>query len=225
MAGFFITFEGGEGAGKSTQIQRLKHRIEALSQPVLATREPGGSPKAEEIREFILSGQAKRLGPLAEAMLFTAARIDHIDNTILPALERGTHVLCDRFADSTRAYQGAAGNIDRSLIESLQRVALRNLRPDVTFILDLPAETGLTRVGTRQTSKGEGIDRFEQEDISFHQALRDAYLAIAEAEPDRCVVIDANRSQDEVEASIWVSLNERVPLTIENNGPEDTDAA
>lgn len=211
MAGRFITFEGGEGAGKSTQIKRLEGRLAAAGQKVLATREPGGSPEAERIRTFILDGEAKHLGPFAEAVLFTAARIDHIDKTIMPALENGIHVLCDRFADSTRAYQGAVGDVDRGLIESLQRVALRNLRPDVTFILDLPTETGLDRAGRRQTGKGESADRFEKENIEFHRALRDAFLAIARSDPGRCVVIDANRGTDEVEDAIWKALQERLP--------------
>lgn len=211
MTGRFITFEGGEGAGKSTQIGRLRQRLEAVPLEVLATREPGGSVRAEKIRAFILEGKAKHLGPFAEAVLFTAARIDHVDRTILPALQRGVHVLCDRFADSTRAYQGASGQVDPELIGSLERIALKGLRPDVTFILDLPAEVGLSRVGRRQADLGEGTDRFEQEGIGFHQALREAFLAIAEAAPDRCVVIDADRDPDAIEEAIWSALRERLP--------------
>mgnify|MGYP001218796413 CR=1 FL=1 len=211
MTGRFITFEGGEGAGKSTQIGRLRQRLEAIPLEVLATREPGGSVQAEKIRSFILEGRAKHLGPFAEAVLFTAARIDHIDKTIAPALQRGVHVLCDRFADSTRAYQGASGHVDPGLISSLERIALRRLRPDVTFILDLPAEVGLSRVGRRQAGLGEGTDRFEQEGIAFHQALRDAFLAIAKAAPERCVVIDADRDPDVIEEAIWSALQERLP--------------
>jgi dTMP kinase len=211
MAGRFITFEGGEGAGKSTQIGRLQHRLEQLGQPVLATREPGGSPYAEEIRSFILSGQAKRFGPLTEALLFAAARIDHLDKTILPALKRGTHVLCDRFADSTRAYQGSLGNLDAALIEDLERITLKGVKPDLTLILDLPAETGLARAGERRASKGEGTDRFEKEDISFHQSLRQAFRAIAHSAPDRCVIIDADRTPDEAEAAVWAAVRERLP--------------
>jgi len=211
MAGRFITFEGGEGAGKSTQIDRLRHRLEQLGQPVLVTREPGGSPYAEEIRSFILSGQAKRFGPLTEALLFAAARIDHVDKTILPALQRGTHVLCDRFADSTRAYQGSLGNVDAALIEDLERVTLKGVKPDLTLILDLPAELGLARAGERRTSQGEGADRFEKEDASFHQSLRQAFLAIGRLAPDRCTVIDAARTPDEVEAAVWAAVRERLP--------------
>lgn len=215
MAGCFITFEGGEGAGKSTQIERLKSRLQHLAQPVLVTREPGGSPYAEELRAFILGGHAKQLGPFAEALLFAAARIDHLDKTIGPALKGGIHVLCDRFADSTRAYQGSLGNIDKGLIEQLEKVTLQGVKPDLTFILDLPAETGLARAGARQAGKGEGADRFEEEDISFHQSLRQAYLSIARSEPKRCVVINADQDPDEVETAIWAALQERLPQMTE----------
>lgn len=211
MAGRFVTFEGGEGAGKSTQIARLKSRLERLGHPVLVTREPGGSPLAEDIRTFILSGQAKPLGPFAEALMFAAARIDHLDKTIKPALASGTTVLCDRFADSTRAYQGSSGTIDPALIDELERVTLAGTRPDLTFILDLPAEVGLARAGERRARKGEGIDRFEDEDISFHQALRQAFLSIAKASPQRCAVINADQPAEEVEAAIWATLQERLP--------------
>lgn len=215
MTGCFITFEGGEGAGKSTQIEGLRRRLEALSRPVLVTREPGGSPDAERIRAFILEGRAKELGPFAEALLFAAARIDHIDKVIGPTLRRGTNVLCDRFADSTRAYQGALGNLDGSLIDALERVTLKGLKPDLTFILDLPAEVGLARAGKRR-GEGEGADRFEAENLSFHQTLRQAYLAIARAFPERCVVIHADRTAEEVEDIIWSALNERLPRLTQN---------
>jgi dTMP kinase len=211
MAGYFITFEGGEGAGKSTQIARLRSRIEALGKPVVATREPGGSPYAENVRSFILGGKAKALGPFAEALLFTAARIDHIDQMIAPALREGSHVLCDRFADSTRAYQGAAGEVGTTLINALERSALNGLRPDLTLILDLPPEVGLVRASARRDTKGEGVDRFEDEDLAFHSKLRDTFLAIARAEPQRCAVIAADRSPDEVEAAIWKVVEARLP--------------
>jgi len=215
MAGCFITFEGGEGAGKSTQIERLKGRLSEMGQPVLVTREPGGSPHAEEIRAFILEGHAKHLGPFAEALLFAAARIDHLDKTIVPALTSGTHVLCDRFADSTRAYQGSLGNIDKGLIDRLETITLRGVKPHLTLILDLPAETGLARAGARQAGKGEGADRFEKEDLSFHQSLRQAYLSIARAAPERCAVINADQDPDEVAAAIWAVLRERLPQVTE----------
>ncbi|KLK92226.1 thymidylate kinase [Microvirga vignae] len=222
MAGQFITFEGGEGAGKSTQIARLKDRLEQLGHAVLVTREPGGSPLAEEIRSFILAGHAKPLGPFAEALMFAAARIDHLDKTIKPALKNGTTVLCDRFADSTRAYQGSSGAIAPSVIDDLERVALAGTKPDLTFILDLPAEIGLARAGERQALKGEGADRFEDEGLAFHQSLRRAYLAIAKSAPHRCAVINADQSPDEVEAAIWATLRERLPeLTERSERPLD----
>jgi dTMP kinase len=211
MTGRFITFEGGEGAGKSTQIDRLRTRLEKLSQPVLITREPGGSPKAERIREFLLHGGAKALGPMAEAMLFYAARLDHLDETIKPALAAGTHVLCDRFADSTRAYQGAVGKVDATIISALERVVLDGTEPDLTFILDVPTEVGLARARRRREAKGEGADRFEAEDASFHDALRRAYLDIAASTPQRCVVIEAGADADKVEDAIWTALRDRIP--------------
>lgn len=215
MRGRFITFEGGEGAGKSTQIARLKDRLEQLGHPTLVTREPGGSPLAEEIRTFILSGRAKPLGPFAEALMFAAARIDHLDRVIVPALASGTHVLCDRFADSTRAYQGSAGTVPASVIDDLERVTLAGTKPDLTLILDMPAEVGLARAGERRARKGEGADRFEDEDLSFHRSLRQAFLAIARAAPQRCAVINANQSPDEVEAAIWATLRQRFPALTE----------
>jgi dTMP kinase len=221
MAGCFITFEGGEGAGKSTQIERLKQRLGELAQPVLVTREPGGSPHAEEIRAFLLGGHAKHLGPFAEALLFAAARIDHLDKTIVPALKGGTHVLCDRFADSTRAYQGSVGNIDRELIDQLERVTLQGVKPDLTFILDLPTEVGLARARERRAGRGEGADRFEGENASFHHSLRQAFLAIARNEPRRCVVINADQDPDEVEAAIWAALRERLPQVTRSRLSED----
>jgi dTMP kinase len=216
MAGCFITFEGGEGAGKSTQIDRLRRRLEQLSHPVLVTREPGGSPYAEKIRSFILEGHAKRFGPFTEALLFAAARIDHLDRTIEPALKSGTHVLCDRFADSTRAYQGSLGNVDKSLIDSLEKTTLRGVKPDLTFILDLPAEVGLSRAARRRATRGEGADRFEEEDVSFHESLRQAFLSIAQASPDRCAVINADQSPDEVEEAIWTTMRRRLPQLTKN---------
>lgn len=202
--GRFITFEGGEGAGKSTQIERLRHRLEARGIDVITTREPGGSPRAERIRQSLLSGEAKRFGPFAEALMFSAARMDHLHETIRPALERGAFVLCDRFADSTRAYQGVLGAVDKALIEELERAVVSETRPDLTFILDVPADVGLERASRRRG--GEGADRFEAEDRSFHDRLRQAFLTIAEQEPERCVVIDADRDVDTVESEIWQAV-------------------
>jgi dTMP kinase len=209
MAGTFITFEGGEGAGKSTQIERLRRYLTAEGHEVVVTREPGGSPRAEEIRSFILSGKAKERGPLLEAVLFAAARLDHLDATIRPALSAGKIVLCDRFADSTRAYQGASGGMDPSLIETIERVTVDETRPDLTFILDLPAETGLARADKRRA--GGSVDRFEGEALSFHANLREAFRSIAKREPDRCALIDADQDPDAVEAAIRATLAARLP--------------
>jgi dTMP kinase len=200
--GKFITFEGGEGAGKSTQLRRLAERLSSKGVKVVSTREPGGSPRAERLREMLLAGKAKALGPLGEAILFTAARIDHVDNLIAPALARGEWVLCDRFADSTRAYQGAKGGVEPRLIALLERAALRGLRPDLTIILDLPAKIGMERAGLRR-AHGEGRDRFESEDLGFHEELRQAFLDIAAAEPDRCCVVNSAAPEDEVADAIW----------------------
>jgi dTMP kinase len=206
--GRFITLEGGEGAGKSVQARRLEARLKAAGIEVVRTREPGGSPHAEELREVILSGFAKPFGSEAEALLFAAARIDHLDATILPALERGQWVVCDRFADSTRAYQGAAGNLSAEYIARLEEVVVGVNRPDLTLILDLPPEKGLERAGLRRGAGG--ADRFEAEGIDFHRTLRRAFLDIAAAEPERCAVIDALKSEDEVEAQIWATIEARL---------------
>ncbi len=200
--GCFITFEGGEGAGKSTQVRRLAGRLAAAGVEVVLTREPGGSPLAEQLREFLLSGRAAPLGPLGEAMLFAAARIDHIDYLIAPALARGAFVLCDRFMDSTRAYQGAMGKAEPAMLGLLEKAALRGLRPDLTVVLDLPAGEGLARAAQRRGAS-VGLDRFEREDLAFHEGLRDAFLDIAAGEPDRCCVVDATAPKDEVSEAIW----------------------
>ena len=206
--GRFVTLEGGEGAGKSVQARRLEARLEGVGLDVLRTREPGGSPHAEDLREVILSGFAKAFGPAGEALLFAAARIDHLDTTIIPALERGQWVVCDRFADSTRAYQGAAGDLPADYIDRLEQVAIGANGPDLTLILDCPPEAGLARANLR---RGEGgADRFEAEGLAFHQTLRRAFLEIAAREPWRCAVIDALQSEDEVEADIWAAVVARL---------------
>lgn len=209
MSGRFITFEGGEGAGKSTQIERLARRLEARGVPVVATREPGGSERAERIRAILLAGGAKPLGRLAEALLFSAARADHLETRIRPALRGGAFVLCDRFADSTRAYQGLDGGLDPGVIAGLERIVVDETKPDLTFILDLPAEIGLARAAERRSARAATADRFEAEAAEFHDRLRQAFLAIAAAEPERCVVIDAAADRDAVEERIWALVEER----------------
>src|SRR5579872_1923137 len=207
--GRFITFEGGEGVGKSTQVKLLAEKLAEDGIAAITTREPGGSPRAEELRRVILSGAAAPFGPSGEAILFSAARIDHIDKTIAPALAAGEWVLCDRFADSTRAYQGAAGKLDKSLIDSLERVAVGDIRPDLTLILDMPVENSLRRAAERR-DKAAKPDRFEAEARGFHETLRRAFLDIAAAEPQRCIVIDADRPSEEVAKDIWAQVYERL---------------
>jgi dTMP kinase len=202
-----ITLEGGEGAGKSTVARGLKARLAERAIRSLVTREPGGSTKAEAIREALLAGEVKPYGPFAEAIMFYAARIDHIEKTIRPALARGEWVISDRFADSTRAYQGALGQIDPALLASLERVALAGFRPDITLILDVPVEIGLARAAAR---RGSGAtDRFESEGRGFHARLRKAYLDIAEREPDRCIVLDASLPPDDVLEMAWAAVEMR----------------
>jgi dTMP kinase len=208
MRGKFITFEGGEGTGKSTQAAMLALRLESLGLGVKLTREPGGSPGAEIIRHVILSGAAKPLGPDVEAMLFAAARDDHVQCTILPALESGRWVICDRFADSTRVYQGILGHVDRRFIKGLERVSIGDLAADLTIVLDVPVELGLERVKLRRGDAAP--DRFEAENVEFHQKLRRAYLAIAAEEPQRCVVIDAGAAKEAVANEIWDAVKSRL---------------
>jgi dTMP kinase len=205
--GRFVTFEGGEGSGKSTHIKRLAERLEAWKVHVIVTREPGGSPGAEIIRHLVLSGMGKLLGPDAETLLFAAARDDHVRTVILPALNRGTWVLCDRFIDSTRVYQGKVGHVTPGLVNAMQRVTIGDLKPDLTFILDVPVEVGLKRAAARRG--GARPDRFESEDLKFHQELREAYRDIAAAEPERCVLIDASADIDAVAHHVWMALYDR----------------
>ncbi|MCO5065917.1 MAG: dTMP kinase [Rhizobiaceae bacterium] len=199
--GFFITFEGGEGAGKSTQIERLAGKLREKGYRVLVTREPGGSPGAEAVRHVLLSGAAEEFGPEMEALLFAAARSDHVEQVIRPAVESGMIVLCDRFIDSSRVYQGVTGNIEPGLMDAIERVAINGMMPDLSLFLDLDAETGLRRAASRR-AEGEGADRFEKENVAIHEQRRHAYLDIAAAEPERCKVIDAGKNADEVELEI-----------------------
>jgi dTMP kinase len=210
MRGKFITFEGGEGTGKSTQAATLVEHLRSLGLAVLLTREPGGSPGAEIIRHVLLSGAAKPLGPEAEAMLFAAARDDHIQCTILPALGAGKWVVCDRFSDSTRVYQGVLGEVDARFIKALERVSVGDLRPDLTLLLDVPVALGLKRAAGRRGKKG--ADRFEAENFDFHQNLRKAYRALATTEPERFVVIDASAPKKMVAKRIWRTVIRRLEL-------------
>ncbi len=210
-AGRFITFEGGEGAGKSTQIAVLADRLNAANHRTITTREPGGSAGAEIVRHLVLSGVGKFLGADAEALLFAAARDDHMHQVIQPALQRGIWVLCDRFTDSTRAYQGKLGQVSPAFIEALERVTIGNLKPDLTLILDVPVEVGMRRAVLRRGKAA--ADRFEQEDMAFHEQLREAYRQIAADEPQRCVLIGANADQETVAARVWSAVHERLLAT------------
>jgi dTMP kinase len=206
--GRFITLEGGEGAGKSEQAKRLEERLRSLKLDVVRTREPGGSPHAEELRKVVLSGFAARLGPAGEALLFAAARADHLDQTILPALERGAWVICDRFADSTRVYQGVAGKLDSGFVATLEDIVIGKNLPDLTIVLDIPAQAGLERARLRRGTMNP--DRFEAEGVEYHEMLRRAFLEIATAEPQRCVVVDARESEEEVAKAIWSAVEQRL---------------
>ena len=208
MRGHFITFEGGEGSGKSTHAATLAQRLKALGLTVVLTREPGGSPGAEIIRHILLSGIAKPLGAETEAILFAAARDDHVRSTILPALASGQWVICDRFIDSTRVYQGALGHVDPRLIRSLERVTVGPARPDLTFILDVPATVGLARAKHRR-GKGK-VDRFEAEGVKFHEALRKAYRELAEKESKRIIMVDGRAPRDVVADRIWNVVKQRL---------------
>ncbi|KKB08523.1 thymidylate kinase [Devosia geojensis] len=207
----FITFEGGEGVGKSTQVKRLLARLNEAGIDAVRTREPGGTPKAEAIRSFILQGRSESWGAGAEAVLFASARFDHVNQLIAPNLEAGRWVLCDRFHDSTRAYQGLTGGVDDTLIAALEELALNGHSPDLTIVLDMDPEVAFRRVETRAveealTSTG---DRFEKEDLVWHRRLRDNFLAIAQANPGRCVVIPADQPEAALEENIWQVVSQR----------------
>jgi dTMP kinase len=208
LRGHFITFEGGEGCGKSTHAKILAERLSAAGLDVVATREPGGSPGAEIIRHIILSGAAKSLGPETETILFAAARDDHVREVIRPALIDGKWVVCDRFIDSTRVYQGVLGEVDAKLIRGLERVTVGAAMPDLTFILDVPASVGLARASKRRGR--DDADRFEGESVEFHEKLRTAYSTLAEQEPNRIVVIDGRPPRDVVAERIWATVVKRL---------------
>lgn len=204
--GKFITLEGGEGTGKSTQVRRLVKRLRDLGHEVAQTREPGGSPGAEDIRNLVLNGEAERWSPRTETLMMFAARSDHLERTIRPALEAGAWVVCDRFADSSRAYQGAGGGVSLDFIEQLDAAIVGADQPDLTLVFDLPVELGLER------AFGRGLFevRFESKGLAFHQRLRDGFLQIARAHPERCVVINADGDEDTVEARVWAAVEGRL---------------
>lgn len=208
--GKFITFEGGEGSGKSTQVKLLSVRLQAAGFKTLETREPGGSPLAEKIRQLMLGPDVGVIDPLTEALLFYAARADHVANVIRPALASGTWVISDRFSDSTNVYQGAAGNIPADFLVALERQVVGGSRPDLTIILDLDAKEGLRRA---QARRGSGpADRFEGRDLAFHEKLRAGFQMVAKADPARCVIVDALGTPEEVGSRVWCETEYRLKI-------------
>lgn len=209
----FLTFEGGEGVGKSTQVKRLVANLARASIEAVRTREPGGTPKAEAIRSLILQGHSESWGVGAEAVLFASARLDHVNQLIAPNLAGGKWVISDRFHDSTRAYQGLTGGVDPRLIGALEVLALNGHMPDLTIVLDMDPETAFRRVAQRAVADGAPgyVDRFEKEDIDWHRRLREAFLGIAASNIQRCVVISADMEEDSLEAAIWEAVTARFP--------------
>jgi dTMP kinase len=228
--GKFITFEGGEGSGKSTQARLLAERLRGRSIEAVLTREPGGSNFAERLRKILLDPAVEPHSPLAETMLFYAARADHLEAVIRPALQLGGWVICDRFIDSTRVYQGYAGTLREQLFDALELLVVAPTRPDLTFIIDVPAEIGLARAVVRGGSKNErtgkttadqGIargllsDRYESRDLAYHRKLREGFLKVAAAEPERCVVIDGQQAPEQVAEAIWKAVSMRLLVKVE----------
>jgi dTMP kinase len=230
MAGRFITLEGGEGAGKSTQVRRLQASLEERGVRCITTREPGGSPGAEEIRRLLVQGDTDKWEPVSETLLLFAARADHISRTIRPALASGVYVICDRFTDSTYAYQGVGRGLDRETIRRIETLAIGDFRPDITLLLDIDPKVGLLRTTTRATPLFDPTmknpdsnearaalnrrkeARFERFGKTFHEQLRQAFLEIAKRASERCVIIDAEQSEDQVAGAIWDAVGRRFGL-------------
>ncbi len=210
MRGKFITFEGGEGSGKSTQARLLAEHLRALGRTVIETREPGGSPFAERVRAFILDPTTPPHAPLSEALLFSAARADHVAGTIRPALAAGTWVVCDRFTDSTRVYQGAAGGLSSDVLDELERIVVGPTRPDLTFLLDLDPASGLGRAQRRAVATGAPTDAYEARDLAYHERLRRGFLDLARGSPGRLVVVDAGAAVHVIANQIRTHLAERL---------------
>ena len=208
MTGKFITFEGGEGTGKSTQARLLASHLEQSGMSVVLTREPGGAPGAEDIRTLLVRGEPERWSAMAEALLFNAARVEHWRQSIEPALKAGSHVVCDRFADSTMAYQGYVGGLTRETMAQLHHLARGEARPDLTLVLDMPAKAGLARAAARKDTE----NRFELKGADFHARLQQAFLDIARREPQRCVVIDASRAMDQVHSEVLHAVHSRLGI-------------
>jgi len=214
MGGFFITFEGGEGAGKTTQINRLAQSLNDAGQKIVTTREPGGTPEAEKIRDLLVQRDAGHWSPMSEALLLFAARQLHVDRVIQPALDDDKVVICDRFTDSTRAYQGYGHELEADKIEALKQTVLGDIEPDLTIILDIEPKAGLLRSGRRLAAEALDIkqkeDRFENMDISFHEKLRQGFLNIAKENPDRCKVFDASKDLDKIAQEILKTVEQKL---------------
>lgn len=206
--GRFITFEGGEGTGKSTQAKRLAAALAQRKITAVVTREPGGSPGAEEIRKMLVQGDPARWNPLTEALLFYAARADHTERLIKPALDEGKWVISDRYSDSSYAYQGGGRGLNRETVRRIEAIAIGDFKPELTLILDLPVEVGLKRSIARANSE----TRFEEMDVAFHDRMRKTFLDIARRKPDRCVVIKADEDVDTVGEAVWHAVKTRFRL-------------
>lgn len=214
-SGFFITFEGVEGCGKTTQLRLLKERLQAAGFQVTATREPGGCPIADQMRAILLDAQNSAMTPTAELLLYAAARAQHVQEVIVPALERGEIVLCDRFTDATLAYQGCGRQLDRALIAELNAVATDGVAPALTILIDCPVELGLARARHRMdNSDGEREERFELESLRFHERVRRGYLELAAAEPERFLVVDGSGDVAATEAALLAALEGRKPALV-----------
>lgn len=211
--GRLITFEGGEGAGKSTQTRALADRLRGHGITVVVTREPGGSPFAEALRDVLLAPREDLPAPHAQALVFVAARADHVAKVIRPALETGGWVICDRFTDSTNVYQGVVGGVPLQDLKLLDDMVLDGLRPDLTFILDVPVSVGLSRISARRDGTGEtAADMFEAAQVTYHKALRHAFRALTETQPERCRLIDGTASEDEIAEVIWSEVTAKLEI-------------
>jgi dTMP kinase len=212
MKGKLISFEGGEGSGKSTQAKKLFEYLQSNNIPSLLTREPGGTPSAEKIRNILVTGKLDDLDKLSEVMLHYAARNEHLKKKILPALAEGKIVITDRFYDSTIAYQGYGHKVDLKTIEQVHKLVVGDFKPNLTFIFDIDAEKGLARSGKRHVQENSDENRYENIPLDFHKRLRDGFLAIAKAEPERCMVINAEENIDTLEKQVWSIVNKNLKL-------------
>jgi dTMP kinase len=212
MRGRFISFEGGEGAGKSTQVKAVVARLRQSGLEVVQTREPGGSPGAEALRDLLVRGDAGRWSPLSEVLMMYAARADHLEKIIRPALARGAWVVTDRFADSSRAYQGGGGGVAPAFVEAIDAAVVADTQPDLVIVMDMPVEAGLKRA----ESRGDQENRFESKGIAFHQRLRQAFLDRAARVPEHYVVIDADRTIETIAEDIWHRVSNAFPDLREN---------